>query len=132
MNKYKYNLNIKNINLKNYLTKKNTNIFKKSQIINIHMMSNIFKIYNGKFFFTKYISLWSLGYSFGKLIWTKKRAKYKSKLKLKLKKKLIMQKKINKIQQRSNYTHKKLYNRFKNLIITKTSLTKIKSNIKLR
>ena len=107
-------------------------MYKKSKIIDISMLLNIIKIYNGKFFFIKYISLWSLGNRYGQLVWTKKRAKYKSKLKLKVKIKMIAQKKIKKINQKKKTNQKNLYNRFKNLIVTKTSLGKIKSNIKLR
>lgn len=96
------------------------------------MLSDILKIYNGKFVFNKYISLWCFGYKFGQLVWTKKRAKYKSKLKLKVKLKLLSKKKKEKEQKTIIGNQKKLYNRFKHIIIPKNYLNKIKSNIKIR
>ena len=133
MNQYKSKFNINNLYLRNFnQTAHHKIIYRKSQIINIYMLSDVLKIYNGKFLFKKYISLWCFGYKFGQLVWTKKRAKYKSKLKLKVKLKLLSQKKQKIKQKKTTINQKKLYNRFKHIIIPKSNLTKIKSNNKLR
>ena len=93
---YKSNFKLNKTYLKFLINNNKYKIFyKKNYIININMLSNIYKLYNGKYFFKKHINIWSIGYKFGNLIWTKKRAKYKSKLKLKIKKKIIIQKKKN-------------------------------------
>ena len=133
MNSYKSKFDINNISIKNtYNLNQNNLIYIKSKIITINTLSNIIKIYNGKFVFRKYMSIWSFGIKYGQLVWTKKKAKYKSKLKLKVKIKILSQKKKQKEQKASAVMHKKLYNRFKKIIIPKSYLTKIKSNTRLR
>ena len=133
MYKYKSIYNVHNLNIKNILKKSaHPIIYNKSKLINIYMLLDILKIHNGKFFFKKHVSVWSFGYSFGQLVWTKKRAKYKSKLKLKVKIKMLAQKKQKQKQKTIVSNQKKLYNRFKKVIIPKLYLNKIKHNIKLR
>lgn len=89
-------------------------------------------IYNGKYFFRKYINLWSIGDVTGNYIWTKKKAKYKSKLKLKIKIKILAQKKHKQKQKNAIITYKNLYKRFLHIIVPKRSLKLIKNNYKIR
>ena len=107
-------------------------LYKKNYTVNINMLLNIYKLYSGKYFFKKYINMWSLGYSVGSLVWTKKSAKYKSKLKLKLKVKLLMQKKQKQQQQQLKKNQRNLYNKYSRILIPKPQLKLIKNNIKLR
>ena len=131
MNKYKSVFNTNNVDIK-YIYNLNNQIYKKSSTITINSLSNILKIYNGKFTFKKYVSIWAFGLKCGQLVWTKKKAKYKSKLKLKVKLKVLSQKKKQKEQKVSLLNQKYLYNRFKKIIIPKSYLLKINSNTKLR
>ena len=133
LNIYTSRFNINAIYFKNAcnFTSKDV-VYKKSKIITINTLSNIIKIYNGRFMFRKYASIWSFGIKCGQLVWTKKKAKYKSKLKLKIKIKMLSQKKQQQEQKSSLLIQRKLYNRFKKIIIPKSYLNKIKSNTKLR
>lgn len=96
------------------------------------MLLNIYKLYNGKYFFKKYINIWSMGYGVGNLVWTKKKAKYKSKLKLKVKVKMLMQKKQKQQQNQIKKNQRNLYNKYARILIPKPQLKLIKNNIKLR
>lgn len=106
--------------------------YKKNYIININMLLNIYKLYNGKYFFKKYINMWSLGYNLGNLVWTKKKAKYKSKLKLKVKIKMITQKQKTQKQNQLKKNQRNLYNKYARILIPKPKLKLITNNIKIR
>lgn len=58
MNIYKSSFKINKTNLK-FLTNniKHKLLYKKNYIININMLLNIYKLYNGKYFFKKYINM---------------------------------------------------------------------------
>ena len=133
MNIYKSNFKFNKTYLKYYINPNKYKIlYKKNYIININMLLNIYKIYNGKYFFRKYINIWSLGYIAGNLVWTKKQAKYKSKLKLKVKLKMLMQKKQKQKQKQLQKNQQNLYNKYIQIIIPKPKLKLIKNNKNLR
>ena len=121
MNIYKSNFKFNKTYLKYYINPNKYKIlYKKNYIINI------------KYFFRKYINIWSLGYIAGNLVWTKKQAKYKSKLKLKVKLKMLMQKKQKQKQKQLQKNQQNLHNKYIRIIIPKPKLKLIKNNKKLR
>ena len=133
MNSYKSNFNFNKTYLKFLINNNKYKIlYKKNYVINISMLLNIYKLYNGKYFFKKYINIWSLGYNTGNLVWTKKKAKYKSKLKLKIKIKMLIRKKQEQQQKQLKKNQRNLYNKYIRILIPKPQLKLIKNNIKLR
>lgn len=131
MNLYKYNFKCNKTYLRFLINPNKYKIlYKKNYIININMLLNIYKLYNGKYFFKKYINMWSLGYNIGNLVWTKKRAKYKSKLKLKVKIKMITQKQKTQKQKQLKKSQRNLYIKYSHVLIPKPKLKLITNNIR--